>query len=191
MREKLPLDYTAPRYRPDSTQIATEQFFKTFFKENPEFAVFREQFDNKELKNIIKTFNQNLVQVAIDHRDGILLPEGLGWIYLATISKAKRKVNHKLSNELGHDINFTNNHSDGKLLRISYTNKHHTYKFENKNLWGFKASDDFKDSASKQFHKNYARYFPLENRRAIQKRQDDFYGKENTRAPKIKKYKAK
>lgn len=191
MKEKLLLDYTAPRYRPDSTQIATERFFKTFFKENPEFEIFREQFTNKELKKIIKTFNENMVQVAIDHRDGILLPEGLGWIYLATISRAKRKINHKLSNELGYDINYTNNNTDGKLLRICYTNKHRSYSFEHKDLWGFKASDDFKDSASKQFTKNYGRYFPLENRRVIQKRTQDFYLKENVSAPKLKKYKAK
>lgn len=189
MRKKLILDPTAPRYRPGYTTVANKKFFRQFFKENPEFVQFRKQFTDKELKGIIKHFNENLTAAAIDNRDGVLLPEQLGWLYLATIPNPKRRVNDKLSNELGYDVNFTNNHSDGKLLKIVHVCAHRSFNFENKGLWRFKASQNFMERASKEFSKKYMIYFPLEDRRAITQREKNFYIKENTFAPKKKKFK--
>lgn len=189
MRKKLILDYTAPRYRPDSTTVANENFFRTFFKQNPQFKQLRKKYSDKELKSFIKTFNEKLAQTAIDNRDGVYLPEQLGWIYLATIKRPKRTVNNKVSNEHGYDIAFPNHHSDGKLLKIAYSNR--SSNFENKDLWMFAASHDFKDKASKAFAQNYMRYYPLEDSRAIKSRKNAYYEKEGIAPPKTRKFKRK
>lgn len=178
MRKKLILDYTAPRYRPKSKQIFTRKFFKNFFEKYPEFEDLSEKFTIHEKKEFIKFFNECLGDMAIEKRDGVSLPEGLGHIYLGTID-AKVKINNKLSNELGYNINHANHHSDGKLLKIMYTSYPKNYNFENKELWKFKSAQSFKDKASKAFRVNWPRYRELENFKEIEARQFRFYKREN------------
>lgn len=178
MRKKLILDYTAPRYRPESTQIFTTQFFKKFFKQHPEFKELDKKHSIQEKKAWIQFFNEGLGDIAIENRDGVKLPEGLGFIYLGTI-KPKIKVNAKLSNELGYNINHTNNHSDGKLLKITYSARPKNYNFENKDLWKFLKAHSFKEKASKAFKDNWNKYRALESFREIEDRQFSFYKREN------------
>lgn len=181
MKKKLILDPTAPRFRSDSTTIATAPFFSKFFKENPQFKPFKKQFTLAQLKEMIKFVNVDLRTAAIETRDGVLLPKSLGWIYLGTILTPKKVVNHKLSNELERDINFTNNHSDGKMLKIIHTAGHRSFKFENKDLWKFTAGADFRDHASKEFSKRYMVYCPVVSNRDREQREKAFYKIENSK----------
>ena len=178
MRKRLILDYTAPRHRPDSRQIFTTQFFKKFFKQHPEFKELDEKYTIQEKKEFIKFFNECLGDIAIENRDGVKLPEGLGFIYLGTL-KTKTKINNKLSNEVGYNINYTNNHSDGKLLKITYSSRPKSYNFENKELWSFKKAHTFKEKASKAFKDNWNKYMALDDFRAVEARQSEFYRREN------------
>lgn len=191
MKKKLKLDPKAPRYRSESTTIATAKFFQKFFKEHPEWKPFRKQFTDAKLKEMIRFVNVDLRQKAIDNRDGVYLPQQMGWIYLGTIKEPKRRINAKLSNELGYNVNYTNNHTDGKMLKIVHSSGHRSFKYENKDLFRFYAADDFKEHASKEFSKKYMIYFPMENKREIQGREQSFYDKENILPSDFKKIKYK
>lgn len=178
MRKKLILDYKAPRYKPDSKQIFTTQFFKKFFKKHPEYKELGKKYTIQEKKEFIKFFNECLGDIAIANRDGVMFPQGLGHIYLGSI-KTKIKVNNKVSNELGYNVNHTNHHSDGKLLKITYSARPKNYNFENKDLWSFIKAHSFKEKASKAFKDNWNRYRALDDLRKIDDRQFSFYKREN------------
>lgn len=192
MRKKLIYDPKAPRYDPDSTHVCTMPFVNRFFRKNPDYMYFKDLYDWKEIQYMIKRFNENLSEVAIDTREGIALPERLGSIYLASI-EGVNAINHKLSNELGRNVYQTNNHSDGKVLKICHTSRGKQANFEFKGLWKFFPSQSFQQRASKKFAKNWPMYIEKSPYREIEKRAAEFYEREKTSPPKfilkkLKKY---
>lgn len=189
MRKKLKLDPSAPRYRPEFTKVLNRTMWRRFFRENPQFKPFKHVYSYQQLTDLLKNFHLNITKLAIDNRDGVLLPERLGWIFLSSIKKPKRTVNEKLSNELGYDIGYSNNHTDGKLLKINYRSAAKAFNFENKDLWKFYPAQNFQDKASKAFSEKYMLYIVAEDIRAIKGRENDFYKRENIEPPKFKKFK--
>lgn len=182
MRERKKCVRGAPKYLSKRIRVCTFSFLRKFFKTHKEFKElrqkenFKEKF--KEMQKAIRFFNEELFKVAIENRDGVKLPEGLGHIYLGSCIP-KKTVNHALSNQLGRDIRYTNNNTDGKLLKISYTARSKSYNFENKTMWNFFASVGFRQAASKAFSENYQMYLSLASFDEIDKRQFAYYAKHN------------
>lgn len=173
-----------PRYKPESIRIFGEDFFRRFYKQNPEFVKFKEEFPKAKLKSFIKDFHRALGELAIEEHQGFAFPNGLGQVFLAKVKPTKKPCNQIASQKVGREIPHANVHSDGYLLSIRYGNKARLFNFTFKELWKFKAGSEFKKKASKAFEKNWERYMTLEDTRSIRKRHDDFYKENNLRLPK-------
>ena len=64
----------------------------------------------------IKTYNKILFNTVIDTRDGIQLPESLGWLFIGTCQTSKKKnIDFNKSSKYGVIITNSNLGTDGKL----------------------------------------------------------------------------
>lgn len=188
MNKRQITDNSAPRCRKDSTIVFNAKFIKKFFKDHPEFGFFAQEHDLRDLQGFIKTFNENIAKSTIQNRrSGVLFPLQMGWLYLASSRPKFNRVNDKVSNELGRDVRFTNNHTDGKTVKIVYRSAPKRFNFENKGMWDFVPAQKFCKEVSADFTKNYAQYFTTENHDDIRKRKLDFYRREGLSDKEIRK----
>ena len=159
MREFKKPDLKAPRYRPEAYSIMNKQFFESFKKRYPKYK----DLDNKEIRKIIKYFNKVLYQTIIDTRDGVLLPEQIGWIFIGTCQSPKKEnVDFAKSNKYGVAVSNKNWETDGKLAKIFFTSYAPKHKMKNREFWGFTACRDFKRSVAKAYPENWNMYLVVE-----------------------------
>jgi hypothetical protein len=152
-------DLNAPRYRPKKLNLTNSEFYKRFIEENPKHA----NLSVKDFKNIISTFNGLIWESAIDDRDGIQLPEQLGYIFIGTCPKKKSNVDFKKSEEHGVILQNQNWESDQHLAKIFYTNYETKYRFKNHDLWGFKGVRDFTRGVGKAYREDWKKYVLVDN----------------------------
>ena len=96
MKEFSKPDLTASRYRPEVSTILNKEFFDNFKKTHSKYK----NMDNKLLRKIIKRFNQVLYQTVIDTRDGVQLPEQIGWLFIGTCQRSKKEnIDYAKSNK--------------------------------------------------------------------------------------------
>jgi hypothetical protein len=154
-------DLKAPRFRHKRLSLLNKNTFDLFKEEKPVYA----DVDNEKLRKIVRIFNERLYTAAIDNRDGIELPESLGFIFIGTCPPAK-SVNPDFasSNEYGKVLKNKNWDTDGNIGKIFYTNWSAKYRFKNRNLWSFKACRTFKRAVAKSYPKNWTKYIKVKNR---------------------------
>jgi hypothetical protein len=151
-------DLKGPRFRNKRISVLTRKTLKQFQEKYPEYK----DLSLKEFKGIVMTFNAEIVQGILDNRDGIELPEGLGFIFMGSCPPAKKKnVDYSKSLKYGIETSHKNWDSDNKLLKIFYTNHTTKYPFTNKQVWSFKASKPFRKMASDMFKENWAMYITV------------------------------
>ena len=73
-------DLNAPRFRPKKHNILNKAFCDKLRSKHKDL----EHLTDEEIKNVIKTFNSNIWETAIDNRDGVELPEQLGYIFIGS-----------------------------------------------------------------------------------------------------------
>ena len=78
----------APRYREKRLGLLNEETFKEFKDKKPLYS----DIDNVKLKKIIKLYNTNLWKAVIENRDGVELPDSLGYMFIGKC-KASKSVN--------------------------------------------------------------------------------------------------
>jgi hypothetical protein len=116
MREFKKPDLNAPRYRPGVHSIMNKEFFESFKKKYPKYK----DLENIELRKIVKHFNKILYQTVIDTRDGVLLPEQIGWLFIGTCQSPKKEnIDFAKSNKYGVAVSNKNWETDGKLAKRS------------------------------------------------------------------------
>lgn len=71
-------DLNAPRYRPKKLNLSNKEVHKEFISQNPRFG----SLTATQFKEVIKQFNGMVWQHVIDSRDGVELPEQLGFLLL-------------------------------------------------------------------------------------------------------------
>ena len=148
-----------PRFRNKRISVLTAECLKRFKEKYPEHS----HLDLKEFKKIIMTFNKSIADGIIENRNGVELPEGLGYIFMGTCPATKKSnIDFKKSIELGSKVTYRNWDSDNKLLKIFYTNRNSKYPFSNKQVWSFKAVKQFRKSASEAFKENFAKYIQVD-----------------------------
>ena len=158
MKEFKKPDLNAPRFRNKSMSILNSSLLKEFKKKYPEYK----DLNILEFKKIIGTFNSNITKGIIENRNGVELPEGLGYIFMGTCSPAKKNnINYKKSEIQGFSTKHHNWDSDNKLLKIFYTNQNTKYPFKNKQVWAFKAVKIFRKAASEAYKKNWTKYIEV------------------------------
>lgn len=155
MKEFKKPDLTAPRYRPEVYSILNKKFFDKFKERHPKYK----EYDNAFLKKIIKTFNKIVYQTVIDKRDGVQLPETIGWLFIGTCQQSKKtNIDYAKSHKYGVTVTNKNFETDGKLAKIFFTSHAPKHKMKNREFWSFVACRDFKRSVAKTYPENWNMY---------------------------------
>jgi hypothetical protein len=164
MKEFKSPDLTAPRYRPQVHTIMNKEFFESFKKKHPKYK----DLDNVELRKIVKYFNNTLYQTVIDTRDGVQLPEQIGWLFIGTCqSPKKQNIDFVKSKKYGVAVTNKNWETDGKLAKIFFTSYALKHKMKNREFWGFVACREFKRAVAKAYPENWNMYLVVEPTRKI------------------------
>ena len=159
-------DLNAPRCREDGYKIIGRKFLNEFVEKYPQYK----DLSLEDVKNILKTFHGKLWDHALNNRDGVELPEGLGFIFVGTCQAAKTFViDFASSIEYDEKIRHRNFASDNYLAKIFYTNFANKYKFKNREMWMFKGTRDFKRAVAKVYPEKWKMYVQVESGRSISK----------------------
>lgn len=152
-------DLNAPRFRPKKLNLTNTEFYNKFIQENPKYVGLTiEQF-----KNIIKTFNGQIWKAVVEKRDGVELPEQLGYIFIGSCPRKKSNVDFKKSEHYGTVLQNQNWESDQFIAKIFYTNYETKYRFRNHELWGFKGVRDFTRTVGKVYPLEWKKYIQVDN----------------------------
>jgi hypothetical protein len=152
-------DLNAPRFRPKKLNFTNTDFYNRFILENPKYAFLT----LSQFKDIIKVYNGKMWKVAVAERDGIELPEQLGYIFIGSCPKKKSNVDFKKSKDYGQILQSTNWESDDYLAKIFYTNFETKYRFKNHDLWSFVGLRDFKREVCKGYRADWKKYVMVDN----------------------------
>jgi hypothetical protein len=157
-------DLNAPRYRPTKLNLTNTEFYNKFIEDNPKYA----NVTITQFKDVIKTFNGMIWEAVVNERDGVQLPEQLGYIFVGSCPKKKgENTNYKKSEQYGVKIQNQNWESDQYTAKIFYTNFETKYRFKNHELWGFKGVRDFKRTVAKTYPLEWKKYVQVDNKLKI------------------------
>jgi|TARA_R100000951_G_scaffold86733_1_gene74451 hypothetical protein len=157
-------DLKASRYREKRLSLLNQDVINLFKEKKPHY----ENIDNEVLKKIIKLYNTNLWQAAIENRDGVELPDSLGYIFIGTCAPSKTvNTNYSLSKEYGKVLQNQNWETDGNIAKIFYTNWSTKYRFKNREFWRFTASREFKRAVAKSYPENWNKYRVMKDKYKI------------------------
>lgn len=152
-------DVKAPRFRPDVHNVLNKEFFEMFKKKYSKYK----DIDNQLLKTIVRKFNNAVYNAVIDKRDGVQLPEQIGWIFIGTCQESKKKnIDFVKSNKYGVTVTNRNWETDGKLAKIFFTSHAPKHKMKNREFWTFVACREFKRKVSKTYPENWNMYLVVD-----------------------------
>ena len=152
-------DVKAPRFRPDVHNVLNKEFFEMFKKKYSKYK----DIDNQLLKTIVRKFNNAVYNTVIDKRDGVQLPEQIGWIFIGTCQESKKKnIDFVKSNKYGVTVTKRNWETDGKLAKIFFTSHAPKHKMKNREFWTFVACREFKRKVSKTYPENWNMYLVVD-----------------------------
>lgn len=160
MREFNKPNVKASRYRPEVYSLLNKKFFDKFKNKYPKYK----DMTNLELRNIIKKFHEHVYNTVIEKRDGIQLPEQIGWLFIgACESSKKRNVDYAKSNKYGVEVSYNNWNTDGRLAKIFFTSNAPKHKMKNREFWRFVGCRNFKRSVAKAFSENWNNYMVIDS----------------------------
>lgn len=140
-------DKKAPRFRRSRLSLLNQELFQKFKEKNPTIEI-----DYKAFKRLILAFNSKIRYLVTHERDGVELPEQLGFMFIGTCPKTRQDNPDKvISAELDMKISHKNWESNQYLCRIFYSNYGTKYRFANREFWYFRPSRTFKKEASTTF----------------------------------------
>lgn len=153
-------DLNAPRYRPKKLNLTNQDVYQQFMDENPRFG----SLTLVQFKEVIKQFNGKIWQHVIDNRDGVELPEQLGYLFIGTCPRKKgENTDYKRSGDYGVRIQNRNWESDQYVAKIFYTNFETKYRFRHHEMWGFTGLRDFKRTVAKTYLTEWKKYVQVDN----------------------------
>ena len=157
-------DLNAPRYREKVFGLLNADLFKEFKEKYPAY----ENINNNKLKKVITLYNEKLWKEVINNRNGVELPDSLGYLFIGTCPAAKSvNTNYALSKQYGKVLENRNLNTDGKIAKIFYTNLKTKYRFKNRELWQFTAVRQFKRSVAKTYPEQWSRYIVMESKKRV------------------------
>jgi hypothetical protein len=132
-----------------------KEFFEKFKKKHPKYK----QYSESTLREVIKSFNKIVYETVIDKRDGVQLPETIGWLFIGTCQQSKKKnIDFAKSHKYGITVTNNNFETDGKLAKIFFTSYAPKHKMKNREFWSFVACRDFKRAVAKAYPENWNIY---------------------------------
>jgi hypothetical protein len=154
----------APRYREKVLSLLNSELIKEFKDKYPVYS----NIDNSKLKKIIRLYNTKLWEEVIESREGVELPDSLGYLFIGTCPAAKSvNTNYSLSKQYGKVLQNRNHATDGKIAKIFYTNLATKYRFKNRELWQFKAVRQFKRAVAKTYPEQWPKYIVMESKKRV------------------------
>lgn len=165
MKEFKKPDVKAPRFRPEVKNILNKDFLKLFKDKFPKYK----DLDDTLIKTIIKKFNQHVYQTVIETRDGVQLPEQIGWLFIGTCQQSiKENVDYSKSLKYGVRVTNKNWDSDGKLAKIFFSNHAPKHRIKNREFWSFVACREFKRAVAKTYPENWQMYIAADPKTKLQ-----------------------
>lgn len=158
-------DLNAPRYRPKKLNLTNVSFYEKFIEDHPKYS----SLTVDQFKDIIKVFNGKIWETVIKERDGVQLPEQLGYLFIGSCPRKKSNVDFNKSSNYGVVLQSQNWESDDYLAKIFYTNFETKYRFKNHELWGFKGVRDFTRAVGQTYPKEWKKYVQVDNMMKISK----------------------
>lgn len=152
-------DLKAPRFRPKKLNLTNVGFYEQFLKDNPKHS----DLSVNQFKEIIKVFNGKIWETVVDYRDGVELPEQLGYLFIGSCPRKRSNVDFKKSEHYGVVLQNQNWESDQYVAKIFYTNFETKYRFRNHDLWGFKGVRDFTRMVGQTYPKEWKKYLVVDN----------------------------
>ena len=167
MRKFKKPDLNAPRFKADRPGILTNKFYKDFKKKFPKYS----SYTDSQLGDIIREYNGRIWEAAVEYREGVELPEGLGNIFIGSCSSPKKTYNSDFGASIKNNIltRLKNYESNGYLAKIFYTNYASKYLFAYREFWEFKGTRDFTRTVSSTYPENWKKYIVVENTLLISK----------------------
>ena len=124
----------------------------------------------EKFKEVISSFNGSIWKTVLEHRDGVELPEQLGYLFIGSCPRKKGETtDYKKSKELGQKVQIQNWETDNHIGKIFYTNFETKYRFRFHELWGFTAVRDFKRSTAQTYPENWNMYVKIDNMQRVSK----------------------
>lgn len=153
-------DLNAPRYRPKKLNLTNQEVFEQFIQENPRFA----SLTATQFKEVIKSFNGKIWNQVIESRDGVELPEQLGYLFIGTCPRKHNDNPDRVKSiQYGVKVQNQNWESDQYVAKIFYTNFETKYRFKHHEMWGFTGVRDFKRTVAKTYPKEWKKYVQVDN----------------------------
>lgn len=152
-------DLKAPRYRPKKLNLTNQEYYTKFLAENPRYS----HISVEKFKEVIAVFNGLIWQTVIAERDGVELPEQLGYLFIGTCPRKRSNVDFAKSNNMGAVLQHHNWESDQYLAKIFYTNFETKYRFKHNELWSFSGVRDFKRQVGKTYPTEWKKYVMVDN----------------------------
>lgn len=153
-------DLNAPRFRPKKLNITNKESYEKFISENPKYAFLT----INQYKEIITVFNGKIWETVIKEREGIELPEQLGYLFIGSCPRKKfDNTDYKKSEHYGVKLQSQNWESDQYVAKIFYTNFETKYRFKHHEMWGFKGLRDFTRGVAKTYPIEWKKYIMVDN----------------------------
>lgn len=152
-------DVKGPRFRQKGISIVDNTFLKEFKEKYPKYK----DLTVPEINKIMKKYNETVWKEVIENRDGVQLPEGVGILFIATCkSPLRQNIDFAKSKKYGVTVTNKNWETDGRLAKIFYTNYNTSFRFQNRECWGFIACREFKRTVAKVYPENWNLYVQVE-----------------------------
>lgn len=165
MKDARKVDLNAPRFRAKRFNTVSIDWIGEI-KDHEDCLVK----DENKIKKILVASNKMIAQAIIDFRDGIELPEQLGYLFLGTCQpKIRKNVDFKTTTHYLKVIQHRNWESDNYLAKIFYTNYETKYKFKFNDMWGFKACREFTTEVGRTYPENWKKYIQVDHTLKISK----------------------
>lgn len=158
-------DFTKPRYRPKRLEVDGKEFYKALIEKIPEAA----KLSHIQIRDLIKQFNETVLQNIVEGREGVELPQGLGYIFVGSCKIKKECIDYGKSIKYGIRVTHKNWNTEGYASKIFYSNCSVKYKVQDNNLWIFKAARKLKKEVSKAFNENWNKYIHIDQNTKLSK----------------------
>jgi len=149
-------DLNATRVKVKRSMLDPFRTYLKFIKKYPEYS----KYTQKDCTALFKKLNGLLWQTAINHRDGVELPENTGTIFIGSCKSLKKRENINYGKSIKYNTTVTNTNlmTDGYVGKIFYTNYKEKYTFKYRQFWSFKGTRDFKRALGIEYLENWKRY---------------------------------
>lgn len=156
------VDLTAPRKpRKPTKRLLTKEAFKKFKKSDKYHPCIK---DDSQFKTIIRAITNKITDEVTNNPSGVEL-YNIGLLMMIAVPTLTTSpirnngyVDMHLSNKIGHKVVFNNFHTDGKMLKILFSQLPSKFKFSRTPNWKFTTGRAFKRKCSLRFKTDYNKY---------------------------------